>query len=46
VKAEAELEAAVSAARVNGDSWEVIGAALGTSARTARERFGNTAGRP
>lgn len=38
-KAEAELDAAVRAARANGDSWEVIGAALGTSARTARERF-------
>ena len=45
-KAEAELDAAVSAARANGDSWEVIGAALGTSARTARERFGHTQGRP
>lgn len=44
-KAKAELDAAVSAARANGDSWEVIGAALGTSARTARERFGNTPGR-
>jgi hypothetical protein len=41
-KAEAELNAAVSAARANGDSWEVIGAALGTSARNARERFGHT----
>ncbi|MGF9648361.1 hypothetical protein AAIH32_10330 [Pseudarthrobacter oxydans] len=40
-KAEAELDAAVNAARAKGDSWEVIGAALGTSARTARERFGN-----
>ena len=39
VKAEAELDAAVSAARANGDSWEVIGAALGMSARTARDRF-------
>lgn len=38
-KAEAELDAAVRAARANGDSWEVIGAALGASARTARERF-------
>lgn len=45
-KAQAELDAAVSAAHANGDSWEVIGAALGTSARTARERFGNTPGRP
>ena len=39
-KAEAELKAAVRAARANGDSWEAIGAALGTSARTAQERFG------
>jgi hypothetical protein len=45
-KAEAELDAVVSAARANGDSWEAIGAALGTSARTARERFGRTPGRP
>lgn len=45
-KAEAELDAAVSAARANGDSWEVIGAALGTSARTARERFGHALRRP
>lgn len=45
-KAEAELDAAVNAARANGDSWEAIGAALGTSARTARERFGHTPGRP
>lgn len=41
-KAEAELAAAVSAARANGDSWEAIGTALGTSARTAQERFGQT----
>lgn len=45
-KAQAELDAAISAARANGDSWDVIGAALGMSARTARERFGNTQGRP
>lgn len=38
-KAETELNAAVSAARANGDSWEVIGAALGTSARAASDRF-------
>ncbi|GAA5189517.1 hypothetical protein GCM10023346_04270 [Arthrobacter gyeryongensis] len=44
--AEAELNAAVSAARANGDSWEVIGTALGMSARTARERFGHTLRRP
>jgi hypothetical protein len=45
-KAEDELNAAVSTARANGDSWEVIGAALGTSARTARERFGHALTRP
>lgn len=45
-KAEAELDAAVRAARAGGDSWEVIGAALGTSARTARERFGHPLRRP
>jgi hypothetical protein len=45
-KADAELSAAVSTARANGDSWEVIGAALGTSARTARERFGHALRRP
>jgi hypothetical protein len=45
-KVEAELEAAVRAARSKGDSWEAIGAALGVSSRTARERFGHTSGRP
>lgn len=45
-RAEAELDAAVSAARANGDSWESIGAVLGMSARTARERFGHTPRRP
>jgi hypothetical protein len=45
-KAEAELDAAVSAARAKGEAWEAIGAALGTSARTARERFGHTLRRP
>lgn len=40
-KAAAELDAAVSAARAKGDSWEVIATALGTSVRTARERFGH-----
>jgi len=45
-RAEADLEAAVRAARANGDSWDVIGAALGTSARTARERFGHKLRRP
>ncbi|MDQ0239283.1 hypothetical protein [Arthrobacter bambusae] len=45
-KAEAELNAAVSAARANGDSWEFIGTALDMTARTARERFGHTLRRP
>jgi hypothetical protein len=45
-KAEAELDSAVTSARANGDSWEVIGAALGTSARAARERFGHKLRRP
>jgi len=45
-RAEAELDAAVRAARANGDSWDVIGAALGTSARAARERFGHKLKRP
>ncbi len=37
--ADAELRSAVIAARKAGDSWLVIGAALGTSAEAARERF-------
>lgn len=45
-KAEAELDAAVSAARANGDSWEIIGAALGMSARNARERFDHAQKQP
>ncbi|HAN71997.1 MAG TPA: hypothetical protein DCQ36_10495 [Actinobacteria bacterium] len=34
------LRAAVRAAREAGDSWTVIGAALGTSRQAAHERFG------
>ncbi|MBT8162636.1 MULTISPECIES: hypothetical protein [Arthrobacter] len=41
-KAGAELEAAVRAARTNGDSWEVIGTALGIPARSARGQFGHS----
>lgn len=35
-----ELEAAVMAARAVGDSWAMIGLALGISRRAAEERFG------
>jgi len=38
--ANAELEAAVAAARAAGDSWTVIGAALETSRQAAFQRFG------
>ena len=38
--AEAELRAAVSAAREAGDSWTVIGAALDTTRQAAFQRFG------
>lgn len=38
--AQDELRAAVAAARSAGDSWTVIGAALGISKQAAHERFG------
>lgn len=38
--AEAELRAAVSAARADGDSWATIGAALDTTRQAAYQRFG------
>lgn len=38
--AQAELRAAVSAAREAGDSWTVIGAALDTTRQAAFQRFG------
>lgn len=38
--AEAELVAAVTAARAAGDSWTAIGAALGTTRQNAFQRFG------
>jgi hypothetical protein len=38
--AERELRDAVAAARDAGDSWTVIGAALGTSKQAASQRFG------
>lgn len=37
--AEAGLRQAVAQARAGGDSWTVIGAALGTSKQAAHERF-------
>lgn len=37
--AESELRAAVRAAREAGDSWAVIGAALGVSKQAAQQRF-------
>ena len=38
--AERELREAVRAARAAGDSWTIIGAALGTSRQAAFQRFG------
>ena len=38
--AEAELRAAVSAAREAGDSWTAIGVALDTTRQAAFQRFG------
>ncbi len=37
--AEEKLREAVSGARAAGDSWTVIGAALGTTKQAAHERF-------
>lgn len=39
--AEGELRSAVRAARDAGDSWTVIGAALGVSKQAAQQRFSN-----
>ncbi|MDQ4501292.1 hypothetical protein [Sinomonas sp. ASV322] len=39
-KADAELRAAVKAAREEGDSWAIIGAALDISRQAAQQRFG------
>lgn len=39
--AEAELRAAVAAARAAGDSWAIIGAALDVSRQAAQQRFGD-----
>jgi hypothetical protein len=42
-EAEKELRDAVAAARDAGDSWTVIGAALGTTKQAASQRFGKGA---
>lgn len=39
--AEVELTSAVAAARAAGDSWTVIGVALGTTRQGAQRRFGH-----
>jgi hypothetical protein len=40
--AETELRAAVAAAREAGDTWEMIGVALGTSRQAVYQRFGKS----
>lgn len=40
--ADAELTAAVAAAREAGDTWDMIGTALGTSRQGAYQRFGRS----
>jgi hypothetical protein len=42
--AQSELQAAVAAARAAGDTWDAIGAALGTSRQNAYQRFGDKLG--
>jgi uncharacterized protein YegP (UPF0339 family) len=42
--AQLELQAAVAAARAAGDTWDAIGAALGTTRQNAYQRFGDTRG--
>ncbi len=37
--ADKELRAAVAAARAAGDSWTIVGAAMGTSKQAAFQRF-------
>lgn len=39
-RTEAEVESAVAAARAAGDSWAMIGTALGISRQSASRRFG------
>ena len=43
-EAEQELRDAVAAARNAGDSWTVIGAAMGTTKQAAFQRFAKEAG--
>lgn len=40
--ADAGLRAAVREARAAGDSWTIIGAALGVSKQAAQQRFGGS----
>ncbi len=40
-----EVDEAVAAARTNGRSWAEIGLVLGISRQSARERYGQRAGR-
>jgi hypothetical protein len=40
--ADDELRAAVVSARAAGDTWDVIGVALGTSRQAAYQRFGKS----
>lgn len=40
---QAEVEAAVAAARAAGDSWDVIGLALGVGREAAKQRYGHHA---
>lgn len=39
-RAQSELRDAVDQARANGDSWTIIGTALGISKQAAQQRFG------
>ncbi|OLP00206.1 hypothetical protein BVU76_21700 [Mycolicibacterium porcinum] len=39
---DAELEAAVAEARAAGDTWAMVGTALGISRQAAVERFGSS----
>jgi len=39
-RAEGELRSAVAAARAAGDSWMIIGTALGVRKQAAQQRFG------
>ncbi|GEM_PF-3033247 len=44
--AEVELNAAVAAARAAGDTWAMVGTALGISRQAAYQRFGREADVP